>query len=270
MKCAPSPIGTLRSAERAKSYVDTVRKATDEGELIQQYLPLVKTVVSRLAMTLPSHVDVEDLHSYGQIGLLNAIRKFDPHAGSSFESYARVRIRGAILDELRKLDWVPRSVHKKARQVQDVIQQLMHAKGEIPSNLEVAQALRLSVSEYEELLDEIRPAVFVCLDSVGEGDRQNEGGAHESIADESQPDPSEVAAKREWAGIIADVIAQLPAAQKRVLALYYFEDLRLREIAEVLGLSEARICQIHAQGILSIRAHLQSSHSATLKQLAAA
>jgi RNA polymerase sigma factor for flagellar operon FliA len=270
MKRAPSPTGTSPAGKSAQAYVDTVQDANAEGELIQQYLPLVKTVVSRLAMTLPSHVDIEDLYSYGQIGLLNAIRKFDPRAGSSFPTYARIRIRGAVLDELRKLDWVPRSVHKKARRVQEAIQQLMHSKGEPPSNLEVAQALKLSISEYEELLDEIRPAVFVCLDSVGENDWNSEYDPHESIPDESQPDPAEAVAKREWAVIIAGVIAQLPAAQKRVLAFYYFEDMRLREIAEVLGLSEARVCQIHAQGILSIRAHLQSTYSGTLKQLLAA
>src|SRR5688572_29791794 len=145
MKSAPSPTETSRTRKSAQPYLDAAREAHDEGELVQQYLPLVKTVVSRLAMTLPAHVDVEDLYSYGQIGLLNPIRRFDPLAGSSFETYARIRIRGAILDELRKLDWVPRSVHKKARQVQDAIQQLMHANGEPPSNLEVAQALKLSV-----------------------------------------------------------------------------------------------------------------------------
>jgi RNA polymerase sigma factor for flagellar operon FliA len=145
----------------------------------------------------------------------------------------------------------------------------MQTKGRPPSDLEVAQVLKLSLSEYQELLDEIRPAVFVCLDSIGESDRKSEAGQYETIPDESQPDPAESVAKREWANIITEVIAQLPAAQKRVLALYYFEDMRLREIAEVLGLSEARICQIHAQGILSIRAHFQAQ-SATSKQLAAA
>src|SRR5262245_5620685 len=209
MKPGPSPTGTSRLAKGAQPYSESVRDANDEGRLIERYLPLVKTVVSRLAMTLPSHVDVEDLYSYGQIGLLNAIRKFDPRAGSSFETYARIRIRGAILDELRKLDWVPRSVHRKARQVQDTIQQLIQAKGETPSNMEVAQVLKLSISEYEELLDEIRPAVFVCLDSGGDSDSNTEGSPYESIPDESQPDPAETVAKREWASFIASVIAQL-------------------------------------------------------------
>src|SRR5436309_12321818 len=134
-----------------------------EDELVHRYLPLVRTVVVRLAMTLPAHAATEDLYSAGLVGLLNAVRRYNHKTGVLFETYARVRIRGAVFDELRRLDWVPRSVHDKARKVEGVMRQLEQKKGKIPSNLEMARALEITPEAYEELLTEIRPATFVCL-----------------------------------------------------------------------------------------------------------
>ena len=130
-----------------------------ESELTERYLPLVRTVVGRIAMTLPSHVDAEDLYSSGLVGLLNAIRRFDTSSGTSFETYARVRIRGAVLDELRRLDWVPRSVHDKARKVEVVMRELEQKKGKAPSDIEMAKALNLSLDDYEDLLETDRKSV---------------------------------------------------------------------------------------------------------------
>lgn len=228
-----------------------------EEELVKQHLPLVKTVVGRVAMTLPAHVEIDDLYSAGLIGLLNAVRNFDPRGGSSFETYARVRIRGAILDELRRLDWVPRSVHAKARKVQAVIQELEQSKGEMPTNVEIASAMKITVSEYERLLDEIKPATFVCLDSSQSSDMESETSRYESIPDDSQRNPVESASNRELAAVVAERLEQLPEIQRKVLALYYFEDMRLREIAEVFNVTESRICQIHAQAILAIKSYLR-------------
>lgn len=238
-------------------YHQIVPGSTAEEELVKQHLPLVKTVVGRVAMTLPSHVEVDDLYSAGLVGLLNAVRNFDPRGGSSFETYARVRIRGAILDELRRLDWVPRSVHSKARKVQAVIQELEQAKGEMPTNAEVAAAMNLSLSDYERLIDEIKPATFVCLDSVQSLDQDGDTTRYESIADESQQNPIEVTSNHELASVVAERLEQLPEIQRKVLALYYFEDMRLREIAEVFNVTESRICQIHAQAILAIKSYLR-------------
>ena len=237
-----------------------------ENELVEQYLPLVKTVVGRLAMSLPSHVNSDDLYSAGLVGLLNAIRRFNIKSGSSFESYARVRIRGSVFDELRRLDWVPRSVHEKSKKVEQTMQALSQRKGTVPTDVEMVKALKLSLDEYQELLEEIRPASYICLDSVQNAEGDGSGGSHDFIADDSQGDPMEGAALREMAGILEERLKQLPEMQRKVLALYYFEDLRLREIAEAFGVTESRICQIHSQAILAIKSLLQKQDPETFNQ----
>jgi len=225
--------------------------------LVEQHLPLVKTVVNRVAMGLPAHVDTEDLYSAGLAGLLQAIRQYDPTAGTAFETYARVRIRGAVLDELRRMDWVPRSVHTKARKIQAVIQRIEQAKGRAATDAEVARALNLSLDEYEQWLEEVRPATFVCLDAAPCGEHEDPGSQYDSLPDQRQEDPTDGAFRHELARLIAQRIRELPEMQRKVLALYYFEDLRLREIAEIFGLTESRICQIHAQAIANIKAYLR-------------
>jgi RNA polymerase sigma factor for flagellar operon FliA len=228
-----------------------------EAKLVEQYLPLVKTVVGRLAMTLPSHVDGEDLYSAGLTGLLNAVRQYNPHAGTSFETYARLRIRGAVFDELRRMDWVPRSVHTKARKVQAVMQQIEQAKGRVATDEEMAKALKISGEEYQQWLEEIRPVTFVCLDAAHNNDFDDAVSQYDSLADPRQESPMDGAFRRELSRLIAQRLEALPDMQRKVLSLYYFEDLRLREIAEIFGLTESRICQIHAQAILNIKSYLQ-------------
>lgn len=227
-----------------------------ESQVVEKHIPLVKNVVGRLAMTLPPHVDGEELYSAGLAGLLNAVRQYNPNAGTSFETYARLRIRGAILDELRRMDWVPRSVHAKARKVQAVMNEIEQKRGRLATEQEMATALKISVPEYHRWLEEIRPATFVCLDAAFQHDFEDSLSQYESMADQRQEDPLDGAFRRELAGIIADRLQELPEMQRKVLALYYFEDMRLREIAEAFGLTESRICQIHAQGILAIKSVL--------------
>ena len=227
-----------------------------ENELVQQYLPLVKNAVGRMAMTLPSHVDLEDLNSAGLVGLLNAIRNFDSTTGASFETYARFRIRGSMFDELRRMDWVPRSVHDKARKVQAAIQKLEQKKGSAPSEEQVAKELKLPLDVYQTWLIEIRPATYICLDAARNADSDNSPSQYESIPDATQENPMDGASRHELTELIAERLEHLPEMQRKVLALYYFEDLRLREIAEVFGVTESRISQIHAQAILSIKSYL--------------
>jgi RNA polymerase sigma factor for flagellar operon FliA len=237
-----------------KRYAKSGAGSSHENSLIEQYLPLVKTVVGRLAMTLPSHVNTDDLYSAGLVGLLNAVRRFDRKCGASFEHYARTRIRGAILDELRRLDWVPRSVHDKAKRVARTMQELAQRHGQMPTDAQMAAALKISSADYEELLEEIRPASYVCLDSVQDDGIDSAGPSHDIVADETQSDPGSETATREMARLVEERLMQLPEMQRKVLALYYLEDLRLREIAAVFGVTESRICQIHAKAILALKA----------------
>src|SRR5438046_939141 len=231
--------------------------STTEAELVDKYIPLVRTVVSRLALTLPPHVDSEDLYSAGLGGLLSAIRQYDPTAGTAFETYARLRIRGSILDELRRMDWVPRSVHTKARKVQATMQQIEQIKGRLATDQEMAKALKISLGEYQDWLEEIRPATFVCLDAAFNSEFDDALSQYESLPDQRQENPSDGTFRREVARLITDRLQQLPEMQRKVLVLYYFEDMRLREIVDAFGLTESRICQIHAQAITSIKTYLQ-------------
>jgi RNA polymerase sigma factor FliA len=230
--------------------------AEAENALVEEYLPLVRTVVGRLAMTLPAHVSVDDLQSAGLVGLLQALRSFTPHRGASFNTFARFRIRGAVLDELRRMDWIPRQVHDRARKIQNALGDLEQRLGHPPTEEQMALALGLTPDKYRAWLDEIRPAAFVCLDAAS-GATADGATPHESIPDDSQEDPSDGASRNELKQIIAHRIRQLPPTQQKVLALYYFEDLRLREIAEAFGLTESRISQIHAQAVLAIRSFIE-------------
>jgi RNA polymerase sigma factor for flagellar operon FliA len=236
-----------------------------ENALVLKYLPLVSSAVARLAMTLPDHVDRDDLNSVGLVGLLQALRNFDPACGASFETYARMRVRGAMLDELRRMDWMPRTIHEKARKVQGMILQLEQQLGKAPTDAQMARALKLSVPDYLQLLDEVRPAAFVCLDALNSSDDSDSGSLHDVIGHAAAENPVEQTSQHELKQVIFERLKELPPIQRKVLALYYIEDMHLREIAEVFNLTESRICQIHAQAIMTIRAYVQRLESGLVK-----
>lgn len=249
------PAATLEMPDLWQRY----RRSADtelEGSLVEQYLPLVRMIVCRMLMSLPAHVNADDLHSAGLVGLLQSIRNFDPSCRCSFETYARQRIRGAVLDELRRLDWAPRSLHERVRKLEQVMFDLGQRLGRMPDESEMAEALNLTLDAYQRCLDEIRPATFVCLDSVA-SNAGEDSCLYEVVSDPTQDDPSEQLARLDMAREIASCIRSLPENKRKVLALYYYEGLQLKEIAAVLGLTESRICQIHSQAILTLRVQLQ-------------
>jgi RNA polymerase sigma factor for flagellar operon FliA len=251
----------LGQTELWRKYQMTGPGDSAEEELVKKYLHLVKTVVGKIAINLPSHVDMDDLQSAGMIGLLNAVRHYKPEVGSPFEAYARLRIRGEVLDELRRMDWVPRSVHVKARKVQAAMAQLEQKAGGMPPDEAMAANLQISVSEYRKWLMEIRPTTFVTLDTISGTDGDDESGERHAVADDTNIPPSVSVSQRELARLIAERIQQLPGLYKKVLALYYYEDLRVKEIAEVCGFSESHICQVHSKAILAIKSHIEAQEA---------
>ena len=233
------------------------RRARDQ--LIVHYSPLVKYVAGRVAVGLPQNVDQADLVSYGLFGLIDAIDKFEPERGFKFETYAISRIKGNILDELRAIDWVPRSVRAKARQIEKAYAKLEAQHHRAPSEDELAQELDMSREQLQTSLSKISFVGVVALDEfVGGGDRDGSATLGDTIAtaDEGPGDLFEVAEMR---GLLGESINRLPEREKVVLTLYYYEGLTLAQIGEVLGVTESRVCQIHTKAILQLRSRMQAA-----------
>ncbi len=226
-------------------------------ELIIRYSPLVNYVANRLAGRLPPHILPEDLIGPGIIGLIDAIEKFDPSKKIKFKTYAEFRIRGAMLDELRSLDWVPRSIRKKATELEQTIERLERKLGRMPEDEEVAEEMGISISEYYKLLDKTRGVTFLDIDAIRRRmpDATDED-LFDLIADDGESDPFEKLNLLEIKQIVVDCIKNLPEKEKLVISLYYFEDLTMKEIGEIMGYTESRISQMHTKAVMSIRAKL--------------
>lgn len=229
-----------------------------EEEFLKSHLPLVKSIVDRMRASLPTHVEVDDLYSVGLLGLIQAQRRFNPSQGVTFATFATLRIRGAVLDELRRGDWLSRSLRVKAKKITDIISAFEQKVGRPSTEAEIAAELGITPEEYSALLDELRPLSYVELDAASLGDDDN-SNQHEFVADENQPSASDEAMKKELTKLVADRIQKLPDMQRKILAMYYFENLRLAEIAKVFGVTESRICQIHTQAVLSLKTYIQSA-----------
>jgi RNA polymerase sigma factor for flagellar operon FliA len=230
--------------------------------LILTYAPLVKYVAGRLGSGLPAHVDEGDLVSYGLLGLIGAIERYDPARDVKFETYAMARIKGQIIDELRSMDWVPRSVRARARQIERAIGELESRLGRAPTDEEISKKLGISEDELEESLGEISRSSIAALDELwtvsGSGGGGDQVALIDTIEDESAPDPQGTLSVTEQKEALADAIARLPEREKLVVTLYYYEELTLREIGEVLGVTESRVSQLHTKAILRLKAHIAS------------
>ncbi len=225
--------------------------------LILTYAPLVKYVAGRLGSGLPAHVDEADLVSYGLLGLIGAIERYDPSRDIKFETYAITRIKGAIIDELRALDWVPRSVRSRAREIERAIAELESKSGTAPTDEEIAAKVGITVAELEDSLTDISRSSIAALDELwsvsGEGDQVS---LLDTIEDETGPRPETALDETELRETLADAISRLPEREKLVVTLYYYEELTLREIGEVLGVTESRVSQLHTKAILRLKARL--------------
>jgi RNA polymerase sigma factor for flagellar operon FliA len=240
-----------------RTYKRTEDKAVRD-RLILTYAPLVKYVAGRLGSGLPAHVDEGDLVSYGLLGLISAIDRYDPDRDVKFETYAIARIKGSILDELRSLDWVPRSVRSRARQIERAMAELEAKLARAPTDEEVAQKVGISVDELEDSLTDISRSSIAALDELWtiSGSGGDQVALIDTIEDEHGPEPQTAFAQTELREAVAEAITRLPEREKLVITLYYYEDLTLREIGEVLGVTESRVSQLHTKAILRLKAHL--------------
>jgi RNA polymerase sigma factor for flagellar operon FliA len=247
-------------AEDTQALWREFRRTRDQklrDRLILTYAPLVKYVAGRLGSGLPSHVDDDDLVSYGLLGLIGAIERYDPGRDIKFETYAIARIKGSIIDELRAMDWVPRSVRARARDIERTIAELEANMGRAPTDEEIATKLGLTEEELNESLSEISRTSIAALDELW---TVSSGGDTialiDTIEDTSGPNPQSALAETEMKEAIGEAIARLPEREKLVVTLYYYEELTLREIGEVLGVTESRVSQLHTKAILRLKARL--------------
>ena len=226
--------------------------------LVVAYSPLVKYVSGRMASGLPAHVEEADLISYGLGGLISAIERFELEREIKFETYAITRIKGAIIDELRSLDWVPRSVRARARAIERANSKLEHKLQRAPTDEEMAAELEMSVADFQDALLQISNSTVAALDELwtvsdASGDQVS---LLDTLQDHGAPDPAAVIDATDLKDRIADAIARLPEREKLVVALYYYENLTLREIGEVLGVTESRVSQLHTKAVLRLRGRL--------------
>ena len=228
-------------------------------EVIKRYSPMIKYVANRIAMRLPPHIEVDDLISVGVLGLMDAISKYDSSRGAKFKTYAEFRVRGAILDELRAMDWVPRSIRQKASSVDKVVQSLQAKLSRAPEDEEVAKEMGLSLDQFHDTLNETKSIPIFSLEDLGIA---KESGEQQSLLDclagKADADPQTQIRLIELKEIIAKAIDALPEKERLMVSLYYYEELTMKEIGAVLEITESRVSQIHSKAVYRLRTKLKA------------
>jgi RNA polymerase sigma factor FliA len=242
----------VRLWERYKSDAD--ERARER--LILQYSPLVKYVAGRVSVGLPATIEHADLTSYGMFGLIDAIEKFDITRGLKFETYAISRIKGAIIDELRSIDWIPRSVRSKARDVEKALTTLETKLRRTPTEAELAAELEVSVAELRTMLAQVSLTSIVALDESFSGEESERQALVDTLQDPKAPDPEASYEDVELKALLAESVNRMTEREKTVIVLYYFEGMTLAQIGEVLGVTESRVCQMHTKAVLGLRAKM--------------
>ncbi len=235
------------------------RDQDTRDKLIVQYSPLVKYVAGRVGVGLPRNVEQADLTSFGVFGLIDAIEKFDPERGYKFETYAIARIKGAILDELRSIDWVPRSVRSKARNLERAMAKLESENHRAPTDKEVAEEMGVTEAQLQTTLSQISFVGVAALDEMLSGGERGESVTLGDTVADSGEGPMGVYEVEEMRQILAESINRMPEREKIVLTLYYYEGLTLAEIGRVLGVTESRVCQIHTKAVLQLRSRISAT-----------
>ncbi|WP_455234551.1 RNA polymerase sigma factor FliA [Thiogranum longum] len=229
-----------------------VNPEQESDDLVSKHAALVKRIAYHLMSRLPPSVQADDLIQAGMIGLLEASRNYDASQGASFETYAGIRIRGAMLDEIRRTDWTPRSVHRKARQVAEAVRAIENEEGRDARDVEVAEKLGIDLNEYHRILQDATGCRVFSIDDAGiNGDEPQQ-----FTTDEPRNEPLDSLQSSDFKSALAQAISGLPERERLVMAMYYDEELNLREIGEVLGVSESRVCQIHGQALIRLRARM--------------
>ncbi len=235
----------------------------ERERLILEHAPMIRYIAARIAMRLPAHVPLEDLISAGVIGLIDAVDRYDPSKKVKFKTYAEFRIRGAILDELRAMDWVPRSIRRKSARLEDAINRLQAKLGRPPEDEEIAEELGLGLEEFYKLLDEVKGVNLLSIDEgEGMGLQLDAEQILEALGRSDVEDPLELLGLSELRQQVARAIESLPEKEKLVVSLYYYDELTMKEIGEVLGYTESRISQMHTKAILRLRARLRAMAAA--------
>jgi RNA polymerase sigma factor for flagellar operon FliA len=253
--------GTLNSRELGSLWKNYKEKGNTEAKdaITVHYLDLVRLVAGRMAMNSPPQVDKDDLIGWGVLGLMDAVEKFDPDQKASFETYASTRIRGSIIDQIRSLDWAPRSLRRKARELNQASARLKDRLGRKPSDTELAGELGIGESDLFELTTEIHGAYILSLEAkLSDNPETGETSLGDIMSDTISPSPEETVLRKEREEHLAKAIEKLSENERHVITLYYFDELTLKEIGEVLGLTESRICQIHRSVIKKMKQHLQA------------
>ena len=237
------------------TYMYTATGNIDKDQFVTEFTPLVKRIAYHMMSKLPASVQVDDLIQAGMIGLLDAIDRYEGSYGRQFESYAAQRIRGSILDELREADWLPRSLRKKMRQVEDAVRKLEQKTGGVPSEQDLANELNMSISEYQEVLQGARGAQLIYYEDF---QKEDEDSFLDRLYVNSSADPLDILLDENLRTLLVKAIENLPPREKMVMGMHYEQEMNLREIGEVIGVSESRVCQLHTQAVARLRSRMRN------------
>jgi RNA polymerase sigma factor for flagellar operon FliA len=227
-----------------------------QNDCAKQYAPLVRRIAHQMIARLPANVELDDMIQAGMIGLMDAVNRFEETHGTPFEVYAASRIRGSMLDELRAGDWLPRSARKSQRDIENAIHRLEQRLKRAPAEAEIAREMGLEVGHYQETLNEARGAQLVYFDDLGGGDDDDDYLERHVAVDGA--DPSDILRDKRFRGALVGAIEELPERERQLMSMYYEQDMNLREIGSVMGVTESRVCQLHSQAVARLRSKLKN------------